>query len=110
MHMGGVRAYAIVFLLNHEALMTRLLAEAWGEEREFTFKMAMLGEEIMDLECKVRDLVAKLHEHEVFTLRRIKVGSSIRKVVVLGEKYWSRYNNKLTCMSNHYWWCNDFTS
>jgi hypothetical protein len=49
--------------------------------------MAMLGEEIMDLECKVRDLVAKLHEHEVFTLRRIKVGSSIRKVVVLGEKY-----------------------
>jgi proteasome assembly chaperone (PAC2) family protein len=48
--------------------------------------MAMLGEEIMDLECKVRDLVVKLHEHEVFTLGGIKVGSSIRKVVVLREK------------------------
>ncbi len=43
MHMGGVRAYAIVFLLSHEGLMMRLLAEAHGEEGEFTSKMAMLG-------------------------------------------------------------------
>jgi hypothetical protein len=28
MHMDGVRAYAIVFLPSHEALMTRLLVEA----------------------------------------------------------------------------------
>jgi len=53
MHMDGVRAYAIVFLPSHEALMTRLLVEAHGEEWEFTFKMAMLREETMDLECKV---------------------------------------------------------
>ncbi len=88
--MGGVRAYAIFFLLSHEALMTRLLAEAWGEEWEFTSKMAMLGKEIMDLECNVRDLVAKLHEHEVFTLGGIKVGSFIRKVVMLGKRDWKK--------------------
>jgi hypothetical protein len=51
--MDGVRAYAIVFLPSHKALMTRLLVEAHGEEWEFTFKMAMLREETMDLECKV---------------------------------------------------------
>jgi hypothetical protein len=38
--MGGVRAYAIVFLPSHEALMKRLLTEAHGEEREFASKMA----------------------------------------------------------------------
>jgi len=50
--MGGVRAYAIVFLPSHKALMKRLLTEAHGEE-EFTSKMAVLGEETMDLEHKV---------------------------------------------------------
>jgi len=84
--MGGVRAYAIVFLPSHEALMTRLLVEAHGEEGAFTSKMAMLREKTMDLECKVRDLVAQLHEHEVFTLRGIKTSPFIRKVVVLGER------------------------
>jgi len=86
MHMGGVKAYAIVFLPSHEALMTGLLAEAYGEEGEFTSKMAVLRKETMDLECKVRDLVAQLHEHEVFTLGGIKTGSFIRKVVVLAER------------------------
>jgi hypothetical protein len=86
MHMGGVRTSAIVFLPSHTALVKRLLMEAYGEEGEFTSKMAMLGKEIMDLECNVRDLVAKLHEHEVFTLGGIKVGSFIRKVVVLGKR------------------------
>jgi hypothetical protein len=60
--MGGVRTYAIVFLPSHEALMKRLLTEARGNEGEFTSKMAELKEEIMDLECKVQDLVAKLHD------------------------------------------------
>jgi phage host-nuclease inhibitor protein Gam len=60
--MGGVRTYAIVFLPSHEALMKRLLTEAHGNEGEFTSKMAKLKEEIMDLECKVQDLVAKLHD------------------------------------------------
>jgi len=55
--MGGVRAYANVFLPSHEALMKRLLTEARGEEGEFTSKMAVLGEETMDLEHKVQDLV-----------------------------------------------------
>jgi len=54
--MGGVRAYAIIFLPSHETLMERLLTEARGKEREFTSKMAMLGEETMDLEHKVQDL------------------------------------------------------
>jgi proteasome assembly chaperone (PAC2) family protein len=40
----------------------------------------------MDLECKFLDLVAQLHEHEVFTLGGIKNGSIIRKVIVLGER------------------------
>ncbi len=62
MHMGGVRAYAIVFLPSHEALMKRLLMEACGEKGEFTAKMAVLREEIMDLECKVQDLVAQFHD------------------------------------------------
>ncbi len=53
MHMGGVKAYAIFFLPSHEVLMKRLLTEACGEEGEFTFKMAGLGEENMDLKCKV---------------------------------------------------------
>jgi hypothetical protein len=53
MHMGGVRAYAIVFLPSDEALMKRLLMEVHGEEGEFTSKMARLGEETMDLEHKV---------------------------------------------------------
>ncbi len=56
--MGGVRAYAIVFLPSHKTLMERLLTEARGKEREFTSKMAMLGEETMDLEHKVHDLFA----------------------------------------------------
>ncbi len=50
--MGGVRAYAIVFLPSHKALMKRLLMEPHGEEGEFTSKMVVLGEEIMDLERK----------------------------------------------------------
>jgi hypothetical protein len=86
MHMGGVRAYAIVFLPSHKALMTRSLVEAHGKEGEFTSKMVMLREKTMDLECKVRDLVAQLQEHEVFTLGGIKTSSFIRKVVVLGER------------------------
>jgi hypothetical protein len=53
MYMGGVRAYAIVFLPNHKALKKRLLTEAYGEEGEFTSKMTMLRKETMDLECKV---------------------------------------------------------
>jgi hypothetical protein len=53
MHMGVVRAYAIFFLLSHEASMTRLLVEARGKEGEFTSKMAVLGEETMDFKCKV---------------------------------------------------------
>jgi hypothetical protein len=53
MHMGGVRAYAIVFLPNHKALKKRLLTKAYGEEGEFTSKMTMLRKETMDLECKV---------------------------------------------------------
>jgi len=48
--------------------------------------MAMLGKKTMDLECKVQDLVVELHEYEVFTLGGIKIGSFIRKVVVLGER------------------------
>jgi len=84
--MGGVRAYAIFFLPSHKTLMTRLLVEVRGKEGEFTSKMAMLGEETMDLKCKVQDLVAQLHEHEIFMLGGIKIGSFIRKVVVLGEK------------------------
>jgi hypothetical protein len=56
--MGGVRAYAIVFLPNYKALMERLLTKAHGEEGEFTSKMAMLREETMDLKHKVQDLVA----------------------------------------------------
>jgi len=84
--MGGVKAYAIFFLPSHKALMMRLLAEARGKEGESTSKMAMLGKEIMDLECKVQDLVAWLDEHEVFTLGGIKTSSFIRKVVVLGER------------------------
>jgi len=83
---SGVKAYAIVFLPSHETLMMRLLAKAYGEEGEFTSKMVVLGEETMDLECKVRNLVAQLHEHEVFMLGGIKTGSFIRKVVVLGER------------------------
>jgi len=62
MHMGGVRAYAIVFLPNHKALKKRLLTKAYGEEGEFTSKMTMLRKETMDLECKVYDLVAQLHD------------------------------------------------
>ncbi len=62
MHMGGVKAYAIFFLPSHEVLMKRLLTEACGEEGEFTFKMAGLGEENMDLECKVQDLFAQSHD------------------------------------------------
>jgi len=58
MHMGGVRAYAIIFLPSHETLMERLLMEARGKEQEFTSKMALLGEETMDLQHKVQDLVA----------------------------------------------------
>jgi hypothetical protein len=53
MHMGGVRAFTIFFLPSHIALVKRLLMEACGEEGEFTSKMAVLGEETMDLECKV---------------------------------------------------------
>jgi hypothetical protein len=60
--MGGVTTYAVVFLPSHEALMKRLLMEACGEEGEFTSKMAKLKEETMDLECKVQDLVAELHD------------------------------------------------
>jgi hypothetical protein len=83
--MGGVRAYAIVFLPSHKALMKRLLMEARGEEGEFTSKMAMLGEETMDLEHKVQHLVAQLHDM-VFILGGIEFGSFIRKVVVLGKR------------------------
>ncbi len=36
--------------------------EVHGEEGEFTSKMARLGEETMDLEHKVQDLVAQLHD------------------------------------------------
>jgi hypothetical protein len=36
----------------------RLLLEGCGTEREFTSKMVVLGEETMDLEHKVHDLVA----------------------------------------------------
>jgi hypothetical protein len=53
MHMGGVRAYAIVFFPSHEALMKRLLTKAHGEEREFTSKIVMLGKKTMDFEHKV---------------------------------------------------------
>ncbi len=60
--MGGVKAYAIVFLPSHEALMKRLLMEAHGEEGEFTSKMAVLGKQIMDLERKAQDLVAQLYD------------------------------------------------
>jgi len=84
--MGGVRAYVVVFHPSHEALMTKLLTEAHGEEGEFTSKMAMLRKETMDLECKVHDLVAQLHKHEVFNLGGIKIGFFIRNVVVLGER------------------------
>jgi hypothetical protein len=58
MHMGDVRAFAIVFLPSHVALMKKLLMKAHGEEGEFTFKMAVLGKETMELEHKVQDLVA----------------------------------------------------
>ncbi len=58
MHMGGVEAFAIVFLPSHVALVKRLLTEVRGEEEEFTTKMAMLGEETMDVKHKVQDLVA----------------------------------------------------
>ncbi len=44
MHMGGVKAFTIVFLPSHIASMKRLLMEACGEQREFTFKMVVLGE------------------------------------------------------------------
>jgi len=47
---------------SHEALMKRLLIEAHGEGGEFTSKMVMLKEKTMDLECKVQDLVAQLHD------------------------------------------------
>jgi hypothetical protein len=60
--MGGVRAYAIFFLPSHEALMKRLLTEAYGEEGEFTSKMAVLRKKTMDLEHKVQDLDAQLHD------------------------------------------------
>jgi hypothetical protein len=60
MHMGGVRAYAIVFLPSHETLMKMLLTKACGEKKEFTTKMVVLREEIMDLECKVQDLVGPI--------------------------------------------------
>jgi len=53
MHMGGVRAYAIIFLPSHEELMKRLLTKARGEEGEFTSIMAVLGKETMDLEQHV---------------------------------------------------------
>ncbi len=42
MHMGGVKASAIVFPHSHIALMKRLLMEACGEEGEFTSKMVVL--------------------------------------------------------------------
>jgi len=58
MHMGGVRAYAIVFFPSHKTLMKRLLTKARGKEREFTFKITMLGKKTMDFEHKVQDLVA----------------------------------------------------
>ncbi len=57
--MGGVKASAIIVFPNHVALMRRLLMEAHGKEGEFTYEMAMLRKEIMDLECKVQDLVAQ---------------------------------------------------
>ncbi len=47
MHMGGVRAHAIVFPPSHETLMKRLLTEARGKEGEFTSTMAMLKEKTM---------------------------------------------------------------
>ncbi len=53
MHMGGVRTSTIVFLPSHTTLVKRLLTEAYGEEGEFTSKMAMLGKENMDLERNV---------------------------------------------------------
>jgi hypothetical protein len=56
--MGGVRAYAIVFLPSHETLTKRLLMEARGKQGEFTSKMVVIRKETMDLEHKVRDLVA----------------------------------------------------
>jgi hypothetical protein len=53
MHIGGVKASTIFFLPIHIPLMKRLLLETHGKEGEFTFKMAVLGKEIMDLEHKV---------------------------------------------------------
>jgi hypothetical protein len=41
--MGGVKAYAIVFLPSHVALMKRLLMKVPGKEGESTSKMVMLG-------------------------------------------------------------------
>ncbi len=89
MHMGGVRASAIVFLPSHIALVKRLLMEACGEEGEFTSKMVVLGEEIMDLKCKVQDLVAQLHDKK-FSLQKEE-----QKLVPLQKKGCSDWRNKL---------------
>ncbi len=60
--MGGVRAYAIVFLPKSWSIIEKVIDRGSWRGGEFTSKMVMLKEKTMDLECKVQYLVAQLHD------------------------------------------------